>query len=202
MRALPFPKEVLNQHLVTLGKTGAGKSSMMRLLVEYCFQQGERVCIVDKKGDWYGIKLGSDGKSPGLPFVAFGDFKNPQATDVRVTDRNGKEIAELIVSGNRPTVVGFRGWMPSQFHRFWIDFCSVLYNKNTAPLRLVIDEVHNYAPKGKVLSPEVGECIYWTNLLGAEGRGIGIRLIAGARQRLEKMEQKAKEEPSLFGENK
>jgi hypothetical protein len=180
--ASPIPIEILNQHLVALGKTGSGKSSAMRTLVEMLLDAGKRVCIIDKKGDWYGIKLSADGKSAGYPIMAFGDFKNPDATDLHITENHGNEIGKLIASGNRPCVIGFRGWMPGRMHKFWIDFASTLYNENKSPLWLLIDEAHNFSPKGKVLSPQVGECIYWTNLIASEGRGIGLRLIVSSQR--------------------
>ena len=34
MSQLPFPRKILNQHSATLGKTGAGKSSALRVSVE------------------------------------------------------------------------------------------------------------------------------------------------------------------------
>lgn len=178
----PIPISVLDQHLVALGKTGSGKSSALRVLVEMLLDAGKRVCIIDKKGDWYGIKLGADGKSAGYPLMAFGDFKNPQATDIHINETHGTEIAKLILSGNRPCLIGFKGWMPGKLHKFWIDFASTVYNENKEPLWLVISEAHNFSPKGKVLSPVVGECIYWTNLIATEGRGIGLRLMIDSQR--------------------
>jgi uncharacterized protein len=178
----PIPIDVLNQHLIVLGKTGAGKSSAMRVMVEQLLDAGKRVCIVDIKGDWYGIKLSADGKEAGYPLVAFGDFKNPDATDIHITENHGIEIAKLVTGGNRPCLIGFRGWMPGKVHKFWIDFISTVYNTNQSPLWIIIDEVHNYTPKGKVLSPEIGNSIYWTNKITTEGRGIGLRVIAGSQR--------------------
>jgi hypothetical protein len=178
----PITMEILNQHLVALGKTGSGKSSVMRVIIEQLLDAKKRVCIIDIKGDWYGLKLGADGKSPGYEIITFGDFKNPDATDIHINENHGAEIAKLIVNGNRPCIIGFRGWMPSKVHKFWIDFISTLYNGNKSPLWLGIDEVHNYTPKGKVLSPEIGNSIYWTNKLATEGRGIGLRLISASQR--------------------
>ena len=175
-----IPIEVLNNHLVALGKTGSGKSSALRVLVERLLDLNRRICIIDIKGDWYGLKLGADGKSAGYPLMAFGNFKNPDATDIQINERHGKEIAKLVVTGNRPCVIGFRGWMPGQVHKFWIDFVSTIFNENREPLSLVVDEIHNYSPKGKVLSPEIGNSIYWTNKIATEGRGVGIRLMAAS----------------------
>lgn len=151
-------------------------------MVEYLLSQNKRVCIVDPKGDWHGIKVGADGQQPGFPVVALGHFKDPRATDVQIHAQAGKAAAELITSGNRPALIGFRGWMPSQMTRFWIDFASTLFNSNAGELYLVIDEVHNFAAKGKILDPLAGQCLHWTNRLMSEGRGNGIvALIASQR---------------------
>ena len=179
---LPFPVEVLNQHLVVLGKTGAGKSYTLRGIVENLLCRGKRVCIVDPKGDWFGVKLSADGASGGFPVVAFGDFKAEKATDIKINAHAGKEIANIVASGNRPCVIGFRGWMPQDRTRFWIDFASGLFNQNSSELYIVIDEVHNFAMQGKVLDPESGKCLHWTNRIASEGRGIGLRVLMASQR--------------------
>ena len=104
--SLCIPFEVLNQHLVVLGKTGAGKSSALRHVVEELLERKKRVCIVDPKGDWWGLKSSADGKRAGYPIIAFGDFKEPRAADVPINAQSGKHVAELITSGNRPCIIG------------------------------------------------------------------------------------------------
>lgn len=171
---LCFPEKVLLQHLIALGKTGAGKSSALR--------HKKRVCIVDIKGDWWGLKSSADGKSAGFPVVAFGDFREPKAQDVPINAQSGKQVAELIASGNRPCIIGFRGWMPGQVTDFWIDFASTLFNKNEGELFVVISECHNYAPKGKVLDPKAGKVLHWTNRLLSEGRGLGMTFLLDSQR--------------------
>ncbi len=169
-----LPEDVLKQHLVALGKTGSGKSSALRYIVEHLLDQKKRVCVLDPKGDWWGIKVAADGKGPGFPVVLFGDFKNASATDVPINERSGKQIAELVSDGNRPCVIGLGGWHQSSMTNFWIDFASTLFAKNAGELYLVGDEFHNFAPKGKVLSPQAGMSLHWSNRLLSEGRGLGI----------------------------
>lgn len=183
---LIFPTTILEQHLVVLGKTGAGKSSALRHIVEHLLSHKKRVCIIDPKGDWNGLKVSADGHGPGYPVILFGNFKETAGqsipADVPLNEFSGKHIAELVTSGNRPCVVGFRGWTMGDMHRFWIDFAATIFNSNEGELYLVIDEVHNFAPKGKIMSPEVGKCLHWANRIMNEGRGIGlVNLIASQR---------------------
>src|SRR5215211_4100047 len=182
MSKLCFPTSVLDQHAVWLGKTGSGKSSAMRHVVEYLLSHNKRVCVIDPKGDWWGLKSSADGKGPGYPVIAFGDFKEPRAQDVPINDQSGKHVAELITSGNRPAIIGFRGWFTSHMVQFWIDFAAGVFNANSGELYLVGDEFHNFAPKGRIQDPQAGKCLHWSNRLLSEGRGLGIVcLIASQR---------------------
>lgn len=179
---LPFPERVLHQHIATLGKTGSGKSSAMRVIAEHLLDKGRRICIIDPKGDWWGLKSSADGKSAGYPVIMFGDFKEPRATDVPINDRSGKHVAELIATGNRPAVLGFRGWMPAQLVRFWLEFAPALFNANEGELYVIIDEVHNFAPKGKIFDPDAGKCLHWTNRIMSEGRGLGLTFFIASQR--------------------
>jgi hypothetical protein len=180
--SLCIPEGILKQHVAVLGKTGAGKSSTLRHIVEHLLAKGKRVCIIDPKGDWYGLKSSADGKSAGFKVIMFGDFKDQRASDVPINEHSGKHIAELVASGNRPCVIGFKGWMTSHMIRFWIDFAPTVFGANTGELYIVGDEFHNLAPKGKILDPDAGKCLHWSNRLLSEGRGYGIVcLIASQR---------------------
>jgi energy-coupling factor transporter ATP-binding protein EcfA2 len=171
---LPFPDRVLQQHIAVLGKTGSGKSSALRVIAEHLLDKKRRLAIVDPKGDWWGLKSSADGKGPGYPLIMFGDFKEPRATDVPINQASGRHVAELIATGNRPCVIGFRGWMPGQLTKFWLDFAPTLFNANEGELYVIISEIHNFAPKGKIMDPDSGKCLHWTNRIMSEGRGLGL----------------------------
>lgn len=182
---LCIPAAALEQHLVVLGKTGAGKSSALRHIVEHLLRAKKRVCVIDPKGDWWGLKLagsGERGAGKGFPVIAFGDFKNAEASDVPINLHSGGHVAELLATGNRPALIGFRGWLTGHMVQFWIDFAAGIFKANQGELYLVGDEFHHFAPKGKIMDPQAGKCLHWSNRLLSEGRGLGIVcLIASQR---------------------
>jgi len=180
--SLPIPVEALEQHIITLGKTGAGKSSAVRDLVEYLLDHDKRVIVITPKADWWGLKLDKDGKRAGYPVPVFGG----QHQDLPLSHLSGKVMAELLGTGNRSAILQMRDFMPGERTTFWIDFASNLFRVLQGKIYLVIDEVHNFAPKGKVLDNKAGMMLHWSNKLAAEARGIGITLI-GASQRASKV---------------
>lgn len=175
---IKFPDKALEQHTVFLGKTGSGKSYAMRGLVEQLLEDNQRVCIVDPKGDWWGLRSSADGKHAGFSIVTFGG----EHGDVPLNQHVGGQVAELVGTGNRPCILDFGGWMVGERTRFWIDFASGLFKFNRGPLWLVIDEVHNFAPQGRIMDPDAGKCLHWTNRLASEGRGKGLRILMASQR--------------------
>jgi hypothetical protein len=175
---LPIPRAAFAQHIIALGKTGAGKSSKLRVLVETLLDAGDPVCIVDPKGDWWGLKSSANGKSAGYPIVIFGG----EHADVPINEHSGAHVAELVATGNRPALIDLGGWMMGPRTRFFIDFAAAFFRLARGARHLVIDEVHNFAPQGKVLDVDAGKMLHWANRLASEGRGKGITLIAASQR--------------------
>jgi hypothetical protein len=180
---LPIPLDAIVQHVIILGKTGSGKSSKMRVIVEYVLETaGVPSCIIDPKGDWWGLRSTSGGKQSGYPIVIFGG----EHGDVPINARAGAYVAELVATGSRSCLIDLGGWTVSDRTRFFIDFASTLFRVTKGKRYLFVDECHNFAPQGKILSPEAGEMLHWANRLASEGRGKGLTII-GASQRPQKV---------------
>jgi hypothetical protein len=175
---LPLPKTVLDQHTVILGKTRSGKSSTMRLLVERLLDDKKPVCIIDPKGDWWGIKSSADGKRAGYEVVIFGG----KHADVPINQHSGKVVGELVATGNRPALIDLGGWMVGERTRFFIDFASTLFTRTHGHRWLCIDEAHNFAPQGKVHDPDAGMSLHWANRLASEGAGKGVVLVSASQR--------------------
>jgi hypothetical protein len=103
------------------------------------------------------VKVAADGKGPGLPVILFGDFKNEHARDVPINDRSGKHIAELVSTGNRPCVIGLRGWTQggddALLDRLRVD---ALRAPTPASCTWSATSSTTSRPRGKILSPPGG----------------------------------------------
>src|SRR3990167_7693661 len=90
---LSLPLETLTQALGILAKRRAGKSYLMRRLVEQLLSAGQQVVLVDPKGDQWGVRVAADGKSPGYAVVILGGERG----DVRLEPGAGEIVAKLVV---------------------------------------------------------------------------------------------------------
>lgn len=174
----PIPDRALSQHIVILGKTRSGKSSTMRLMIERLLEAGKPVCIIDPKGDWWGLKSSADGKSAGYPVVIFGG----EHADVPINVLSGGPVAELVATGNRPCIIDLGGWTVADRTKFFIDFAGGLFRMTRGPRWLAIDECHNFAFQAKVSDPQAGMMLHWANRLASEGAGKGLTLISASQR--------------------
>lgn len=150
----------------------------MRGMVERLLDQDKPVCIVDPKGDWWGLKSSADGSRAGYKVIIFGG----EHADVPINAHSGAHVAELVATGNRPCIIDLGGWMVDERTRFFIEFASTLFRHTRGPRYLVIDEVHNFSPQGKVHDPDAGKMLHWSNRLASEGAGKGITLISASQR--------------------
>lgn len=173
-----LPAAALAMHIIVLGKTRSGKSSKLRVIVESLLDREQPVCIIDPKGDWWGLKSSADGRSAGYPVVIFGG----EHADVPINRHSGAAVAELVATGNRPCIIDLGGWMVAERTDFFIAFASTLFKTTRGSRHLVIDEVHNFCPKGKIMDPNAGKMLHWANRLASEGAGKGLTLIAASQR--------------------
>lgn len=168
----PVPLEVLDQHLLVLGKTGSGKSFATRGLVERLVREGRRGFVLDYTGVWWGLRSSRDGRGPGLPAVIFG---GPHA-DVALNEHAGGAIAEYIAASDGWSIIDLDGLTPAQQQRFVTAFLQELYRLNKRPLHCVLEEIDEFCPMTSAAGAET--------MIGAvarvfqRGRVKGLRAIA------------------------
>lgn len=173
-----LPLDAVTETFAFIAKRRVGKSNAAVVLAEQMYYAGIPWVCIDPKGDWWGIKSSADGKKAGFPIVVFGG----EHADVPINEHSGAAVAELIATGNRSCLIDLGGWMVGERTRFFIAFASTLFKHTRGARHLVIDEVHNFAPQGKILDPDAGKMLHWANRMASEGRGKGITIIAASQR--------------------
>ena len=176
------PHNALNQHIAVLGKTGSGKTYAAKSIVENLLGVGAQVAIVDPTSAWWGLRLNEKGDGPGFERVLI--LGGPKG-DMPLPAGSGGAVAELITGQGVSVVCDTSDMTVGERTRWFIDFAGTLYRTVRSPLHLVIDEVHNFAPKGRIPDPDAGRMLHACNTLFSGGRSRGIRLI-GITQRPQK----------------
>lgn len=171
---MKIPDAALHQHIAVLGKTGSGKTFAVKGVVEHWLEEGRRVGIVDPTGAWWGLRSSRDGKGAGYPILVLGGDHG----DLPLPALGGAAVARLLAEQNVNLIADTSLLTVGERTRWFTDFGGALIRLNRAPLHLVLDEAHNFAPQGSgsVQDPQVGKMLHAANTLASGGRSRGIRL--------------------------
>lgn len=183
MKWLPFtnelslPMDAATQTFGDLGKKGSGKTYGASRRFELLYGIGVQCVVLDPVGNWYGLRLARDGKSPGLPVPVFGGAKG----DIPLEPTAGAFIARVVIEQNLSVVLDVSRFRKGERKRFITDFAEEFFHLKkdaVSPVHLFLDEAHFFVPQ-KVQKGE-------ERMLGAMedivrvGRnyGIGVTLVS------------------------
>jgi uncharacterized protein DUF87 len=169
-----FPPVILSQHIAVLGKTGSGKTSTAKLIVEQVAPDA-RVCILDPiKSDWWGLTLDSDGRRPGLPFhILGGPFGH-----VPLHAAAGDAIGKIVATGSlRHSIIDMADFDAADYTGFFIAFARALFRHVTGVVYLVVEEAHVFAPKERAGFGEEAKSTHWMKKIATGARSKGLRLV-------------------------
>lgn len=171
----PIPRSALEHHIAFVGKTGSGKTGSAKSgIIEPALAAGERVCVIDPTGAWWGLRLAADGKSKGLPIYVFGGDHG----DFPLLASQGEMVAVAIGETSTPAILDTTLLRTGERMRFFTDFADTILRVNKGPLRLVIDEAHLFAPQaGTRGAGAMPDMLHAANNLISLGRSRGLRIV-------------------------
>src|SRR5881398_320441 len=141
---LPIPLDALEDCGAILGRRGAGKSGTRTLLLEHELDRGRRCCLIDPKGDSWGIRLNPD-RSPSR-FQNVKIFGGAHG-DLQLTDTMGAVLGEVVATHDLSCIVDCSAFSVAGMRRFMRDFAAALFENNRAALTLFVDEADQLAPQ-------------------------------------------------------
>jgi uncharacterized protein len=114
-------------------------------LVELLLTSAARVCVVDPLGVWWGLRSSADGITPGFPVIVFGG----RHADVPLDEYMGAALGRVVGTHESLACVVDVSELGSSAarRRFMSAFAESLYESNTEPLHLVMDESDLWAPQ-------------------------------------------------------
>jgi len=183
---LSLPIEAVTEVLAWLGRRGQGKSYGAQRLAELFHEAGAQFVVLDPVGNWSGLRLAADGKSPGIPIPVFGGLQG----DVPLEPTAGRLVADLVVDRGISVVLDV-----SQFDsdaaraRFVRDFGERFFQRRKqapAAVHLFIEEAQEFIPQNP-MGDEKGT-LHVLQRIAKLGRnyGIGVSLLSQRPQEVHK----------------
>lgn len=145
-RNLSLPVDVVTQTVAYIGRKGSGKSYGAGKLVELIYDMGAPVVVVEGLGNWYGLRLAADGKSPGLSIPVFGG----EHGDVPLGADSGATVGRLLVEKQLSAVLDVSAFHKKERKRFVADFAEALFRSAKSvrrPMMIIFEEAQMFAPE-------------------------------------------------------
>lgn len=168
---LPIPELALTNNGLILGKPGAGKSALARLLFEHTMDSGHRAIFSDPMGDAAGIRLTPEGKRSRFNKVVI--IGGPHA-DIPITPEDGAKVGKFVAQSRWSFLLDLSDLLQAEQVRFMGHFADALYEHMAVPALLLVDEAHLFAPqeRGEASSFVINRMVR----LNSQGRKRGIFL--------------------------
>ncbi|MFB6300398.1 MAG: helicase HerA domain-containing protein [Halobacteriales archaeon] len=164
--------DVLTGRGFATGKSGAGKSNTVSVVVEQLLEAGYPVCIIDTDGEYYGLKESYELLHAGADAEC----------DIQVGAEHAEKIATLALEENVPIILDVSGYLDeSEAEALIRETARHLFAKEKKlkkPFLLVVEEVHEYIPEGAGMG-ETGRMLI---KIGKRGRKHGLGIV-GISQR-------------------
>jgi hypothetical protein len=191
MKALKISKEIslpidaVTQTLAAIGRKGAGKTYLATMIAEQMLDAKAQVVVIDPVGNWWGLRVDSDGKSKGKEIFVIGG----EHGDVPLLPDSGARVARLIVEKNISAVLDVSSFRIGEHKRFAADFAEEFFHlkkTNKGPVHVFIEEAQKIIPQR--VGPDEARMVGAFEQIVRLGRnyGIGATLITQRPQSVNK----------------
>lgn len=182
---IELPLNAITQTFAQIGRKGAGKTYLASMIAEQMLDAHAQVIVIDPIGNWWGLRVGKDGKSKGKEiFIIGGSHK-----DVSLSVEAGREIARFLVETNISVVLDISEFRKNERKRFVTDFAEEFYHlkkRKPTPVHIFLEESQKFVPQ-RIQKDEARMLGAWEDIVRL-GRncGIGCSMISQRPQSINK----------------
>lgn len=170
---LAFPTSLITEVVDLIAKRGSGKTYTATKLAEEMLLVGAQVVVIDPVGNWYGLRLGANGKpADGIDIKIIGGRNG----DIPIEYTAGKVVAKTIVESGISAILDVSTLTKARQRRFVTDFSLAMleYRKrDPAAMHIFWEEAYRFMPQ-KMAKGSLNELIEATEELVTMGRNFGI----------------------------
>ena len=164
--------------IALLGRKGSGKTYTAKGLVERLIKRGRRVIIIDPMSIWWGLRLGADGTSAGLPVVVIDGKQADIPLPADAPETTGALVAKLLLNSDVSAVIDVADMRRPHNLLFVAALLRELYESHQGEaIWLVLEEADIWAPKSG-RSSEDQVVFAEVEILARRGRSKGFRLLS------------------------
>jgi uncharacterized protein len=143
---LALPLDAVTQTLAAIGRKGAGKTYLATAIAERMLDADAQVVALDPVGNWWGLRVGADGRSKGKDIFVIGG----EHGDVPLVPEAGARIARLVVERRVSAVLDVSAFRMGERKRFAADFGEEFFHlkkSQRSPVHLFVEEAQLFAPQ-------------------------------------------------------
>jgi len=174
-KGFKLPADYVTQKGAYLGMTGSGKSYGVGDSEEEMADQGIPFVTIDSMKVHFGLRTK-------YPIVIFGG----DHADIEITPDDGERIAELIVAYNISCVIDVGNWRKDDMRVFAAHFLRELFQRNTTPRHIFLEEADIYAPQRNDGESKLSFVSVDDVMRRGRSKGLGLTLITQRPQVISK----------------
>jgi len=170
---LTFDTSVITEVIDLVAKRGSGKTYAATKLAEEMLVVGAQVVVVDPVGNWYGLRLGANGKSGGGLDIKILGGRNG---DIPLEHTAGKIVAQTVVETGMSVILDVSLLSKVKQRRFITDFAAELLEcrkRDPSAMHIFWEEAYRFMPQ-KMSKGAKNEMLEATEELLTMGRNFGI----------------------------
>lgn len=184
---LSLPVDAATQTIAFIARKRAGKSYAAGKLAEGFAASGVQFVVCDPVGNWFGLRVGADGKAEGLDVIILGGLRG----DIPLDPNSGALVADTILNSGQSFVLDVSQFSLGERKRFLTAFGERLWLQQKAvadpqPIHVFLEEAQLFLPQQPM--PDDRHMVgIWTEIVRLGGnKGIGVTLITQRPQSVTK----------------